>query len=122
MAVNIPFGDPNAHGTFCDTLSWQRSRGKTSLKKKPRRNLNYIPSSKQNNTRKAMSLLSESWNGEPPGKKMIWNTFGATINQSGYIAYTSRGMNAYITQLGSDTTPTSVKVISVPPMEMWTWN
>lgn len=122
MAVNVPFGDPNAHGTFCDTITWSRYRGKTSLKHKPRPKLNYVPTDKQKNPRKAMSLLATSWKAEPSAYKETWNTYGGTINQSGYIAYTSRGTDAYITQLGSDTTPASVSVSGNPPAETWIWS
>lgn len=122
MAVNVPFGDPNAHGTFCDTITWSRYRGKTSLKHKPRPKLNYVPTDKQTNPREAMSLLARSWRYEPPAYKEIWKTYGATVNVSGYIAYTSRGMDAYIVQLGSDTTPASVSVSGNPPAENWIWS
>lgn len=121
MAVNVPFGDPDARGTFCDTLTWTRFRGRSNLKKKPRRNLNYIPSEKQDNCKKAMSLLAESWNYLSPLWKGKWNDYGETVNKSGYIAYTSRGMDAYIVQLGSDTTPVSVRAVGVQPHEVWFW-
>ncbi len=122
MAVNVPFGDPNAHGTFCDTITWSRYRRKTSLKKKPRHKLNYTPTDKQKNPRTGMSLLAKSWAKQTQAYKTIWKTYGGTINQSGYIAFTSRGTDAYITQLGVDTTPASVTVSGNPPAEIWIWN
>jgi len=122
MAVNVPFGNPNAHGTFCDTLTWSRYRGKTSLKHKPRPKLNYVPTDKQQTPRTAMSLLAKSWRKELSAYKEIWKTYGATIDVSGYIAYTSRGMDAYITQLGVDTAPISVSVSGNPPADIWVWN
>lgn len=121
MAVNIPFGDPEAHGTFCDTLTWQRSRGKTSLKKKPRRNVNYSPSTKQNNCKQAISLLATSWKWESTEYKETWQTYGETINMTGYIAYTSRGMDEYVIQIETDTQPQTVSVSGNPPAENWTW-
>lgn len=36
MAVVIPYGDAEAHGSICDSLSFRRSRGKVVLQKKPR--------------------------------------------------------------------------------------
>lgn len=36
MAVIIPFADPNAHGSICDTVSFRRSRGKVVFQKKPK--------------------------------------------------------------------------------------
>lgn len=36
MAVCIPYGDAQAHGSICDSLSFRRSRGKVVLQKKPR--------------------------------------------------------------------------------------
>lgn len=122
MAVNVPLGDPDAHGTFCTTVTWSRYRGKTSLKKKPRYKDTYAPTDKQKNPRKAMSLLAKSWKTESTAYKETWNTYGATIDQSGYIAYTSRGIDEYITQLGADTTPASVSVSGNPPAETWLWS
>ena len=122
MAVNVPLGDPDAHGTYCDTLTWSRYRGKTSLKHKPRQKLNYVPTDKQKNPRKAISLLAKRWKTEPPAYKEIWKTYGGTINVSGYIAHTSRGTDAYITQLGVDTTPAAVSVSGNPPADIWIWS
>lgn len=121
MAVNVPLGDPDAYGTFCDTLSWSRFRGKTSLKQKPKQKENYVPTDKQTNPRKAMSLLARAWRRQSAATKEIWNTYGATINQSGYIAFTTRGMDEYTIQIGSDTTPVTVTVSGNPPAETWTW-
>lgn len=36
MAVIVPYGDANAHGSICDSLSFRRARGKVVLQKKPR--------------------------------------------------------------------------------------
>ena len=36
MAVVIPYGDAEAHGSICDSLSFRRSRGGVILQKKPR--------------------------------------------------------------------------------------
>lgn len=121
MAVSVPFGDPETHGTFCDSLTFSRFRGKTSLTKKPKQKQNYVPTSKQTNNRKAMSLLAFKWNSESPLWKGKWKTYGETINLQGYIAYSGRGIDAYIDQIGSDTEPATVKVVGVPPNETWFW-
>ena len=36
MAIIIPFADPNAHGSICDTVSFRRHRGKVVFQKKPK--------------------------------------------------------------------------------------
>ena len=68
-----------------------------------------------------MSLLAKSWKKEPTATKATWQIYGETINVTGYVAYTSRGMDEYVVQIGTDTMPQTVSVSGDPPAENWTW-
>ena len=78
-------------------------------------------STKQVNVRTAMNLLVEKWKTLSQSSKDEWNDFAEGKRQSGVNFFTGRGMDAYIAQIGVDTTPASVAYSGVPPAETWTW-
>ena len=75
----------------------------------------------QVNVRKAWELLVAQWQGEAPATWDIWNTFAEQFAMSGFNQYVSRGMEAYVSQLGTSVLPTSVSVTGSPPTEVWAW-
>lgn len=64
MAVIVPYGDPDAHGSICDSLSFRRSRGKVVLQKKPRVKQPNTPAQQQQK-----GWFKNTWND--------WYTLGA---------------------------------------------
>jgi len=78
-------------------------------------------STNQVNVRTAWDLLVTKWQGLAYGDKSIWDTFADQFSMSGFNQFMSRGMDAYVAQLGTSTTPASVGISGNPPAEVWTW-
>lgn len=78
-------------------------------------------SSKQQNVRLAWSLLVDEWQGEGAPLKAEFETYAKPFQESGFNAYVSRGMLAYVDQLTTSVAPTSVSVSGSVPSETWTW-
>lgn len=117
--VKGPLLSLEASGTIRKTIVFSQWKGRNYVRG------HVIPfnpqSSKQTNVRAAMTLLVLEWQGEIQGYKDTWAEYGKTYNLSGFNTYVKRGMNAYITQLGTDTTPASVAVTGDPPADVWVW-
>jgi len=75
----------------------------------------------QTNVRAAWDLLVTAWQALAPATWDIWDTFAEQFSMSGFNQFMSRGMKAYVAQLGTSTTPASVSVAGDPPADVWTW-
>lgn len=86
MAVIIPYGDPNAHGTIGGAISFRRRFGRVILQKKP--------SPVQPNTsaqivqRNAFKSASESWNFLNAPSKPFYNDRGSMLGMTGRNLFT----------------------------------
>jgi len=76
---------------------------------------------KQVNVRLAMALLIAAWQGEIQAYWDSWDVYAEPFNMAGVNKYVSKGMDAYIKQHGSSTTPVSVSVSGDPPSDVWVW-
>jgi len=76
---------------------------------------------KQVNVRTALTLLLPQWQAQSVESKATWDAYAAPFNMAGVNKFISRGMDAYVAQLTTDVTPTSVTVSGAPPAEVWTW-
>lgn len=114
-----PLFSLEASGTVGDVITYSQWKGRNYVRR------HVIPlnpqTANQVNVRTAMTLLVAQWKTESAGAQLAWNTYGKTLNLSGFNAYVKRGMNAYILQLGSATTPATVAVVGDPPADVWTW-
>jgi hypothetical protein len=78
-------------------------------------------STTQVNVRTAWDLLVQKWQSLSAGDKTTWDTFAEQFSMSGFNQLMSRGMDAYVDQLGTSTTPASVGLSGNPPAETFTW-
>ena len=78
---------------------------------------------KQVNVRTALSLLVTCWQDTVGAdQKAALEAAASGLGMSGYNFYMRRGMDAYISQLGSDTTPVSVVYSGTYPSDSYTWS
>lgn len=114
-----PLLSMDASGKIGDVMVFSKWKGRNYARKY------VIPenpeSTTQVNVRAAMALLVAEWQGESAPDKLIWDTFAAQFNMSGFNQYVKRGMIAYMAQLGSSTTPASVGWAGNPPSDVFTW-
>lgn len=114
-----PLFSLDASGSLAKTIVYSQWKGRSYVREHV---IPYNPNSPaQVNVRAAMTLLVAQWQGESQASKDIWDEFGKTLNLSGFNAYVRRGMDEYMVQLGSATTPATVSVTGSPPLEVWVW-
>ena len=117
--VKGPLFSFEASGSLKKTITFSQWKGRNYVR------THTIPlnpqSAKQVNVRLAISLLVAEWKTETGPYQTEWDTFGKTLNLSGFNAYVKRGMLEYISQIGSAVTPVSVGVTGTPPAEVWVW-
>lgn len=117
--VKGPLFSFEASGSLKKTITFSQWKGRNYVR------THTIPLNPQTatqvNVRTAITLLVAQWKTEIVGYQTEWNTFGKTLNLSGFNAYVKRGMEEYMVQLGSSTTPASVSVSGTPPAEVWVW-
>lgn len=75
----------------------------------------------QVNVRSAFSLLVAYWQTLTGTQQDDWQVLADPVRKSGFNVFMTHGMNEYMSQLGSSTTPTSVSYTGTPPAEVWTW-
>jgi len=79
MAVVIPYGDAEAHGSICDSLSFRRSRGGVILQKKPR--VKQPNSQAQQDQKQWFKDVWDEWGQLAPGQ-LKWLKDKATEEQT----------------------------------------
>lgn len=80
-------------------------------------------SAKQVNVRKALRLALEYYQSDVSQEaKDAYEAGAAQFGYSGYNLYMKRAINAYISQLGSDTDPLSVTTSGLYPDDTFTWS
>lgn len=119
VVVTGPCFSLTARGTLAKTVTYSVWKGIAYAKEW------FIPanpqSANQTNVRTAFTLLNAYWQATAVGDKALWDAGAAGMGMSGFDLYMQRGMDAYITQLGSSTTPASVVYTGAYPAEVWTW-
>lgn len=117
--VKGPLFSLEASGTIGKTVTYSQWKGRNYVRR------HTIPLNPQTapqvNVRTAMTMLVAKWQELLQANKDAWNAFGKLFNVSGFNSFTKRGMIAYIDQIGSATTPTTLSVAGDPPDEVWTW-
>ncbi len=114
-----PLFSLDASGSLDKTIVYSQWKGRSYVR---RHAIPFNPKTPaQVNVRTAMKLLVTAWQGELPAYQEEWNTYGKTLNLSGFNAYVKRGMAEYIIQVTSAVTPTAVSVTGTPPADVWVW-
>lgn len=114
-----PLFSIDASGTVANVIVYSQWKGRSYVR---RHAIPYNPQSPaQVNVRAAMTFLVAKWQAEAPASQADWNLYGKQFNLSGFNLFVSRGMDAYVLQLTTAVTPTSVLVVGTPPAEVWTW-
>lgn len=117
--VKAPLFSLDASGQLGEAIVYSKWKGREYVREYT------IPqnpnSPAQVNVRKAWELLVSQWQSEAQAVQSDWNTFADQFKMSGFNQYIGRGMEAYVSQLGTATNPTSVSVAGTPPTEVWTW-
>jgi hypothetical protein len=117
--VSGPLFSMTASGALAEALVYSKWKGREYVRQF------VIPqnpqTAKQLNVRKAFTLLVEKWQSLGAVVKETWDTFAGQFRCSGFNSFVSRGMEAYVIQLGTSTSPTSVTITGDPPADVWTW-
>ena len=117
--VKAPLFSLDASGQLGEAIVYSKWKGREYVREYT------IPQNPQSttqvNVRLAWEKLVASWQGETPTYQTTWDTFANQFKMSGFNQYIGRGMDAYVAQLGTSTTPASVSVTGDPPVEVWTW-
>lgn len=115
-----PLFSLDASGTIAETIVYSRWKGRSYVR---RHQIPYNPqTTKQVNVRKAMALLVAYYQTLDGAVQALYETEGKKIQLSGFNYFVRRGMNEYVSQLGTDTDPLSVTVSGNPPAEVWVWS
>jgi len=117
--VTGPFMSLTASGSLKKTLVASNWKGKYYIRAYA------IPANPrtagQVNVRTALTLMLTYWHATAVGDKALWDAAAAGLGISGFNLYLKRGMDAYVTQLTTAVTPTSVSYAGSHPTEVWTW-
>ncbi len=114
-----PLFSLDASGSLDKTIVYSQWKGRSYVR---RHAIPFNPKTPaQVNVRAAMTLLVAQWKTEIPAYQEEWNTYGKTLNISGFNAYVSRGMKEYVIQITTAVAPASVSVSGTPPVEVWVW-
>lgn len=117
--VSGPLFSMSASGTVGKTITYGTWKGRPYVREwfKPEN----PQAAKQVNVRTALTLLVAYWKTLSAAGQAEWETAAEGLGMSGFNLYMKHGMDEYISQIGSDTTPTSCSYTGVPPDEVWTW-
>lgn len=118
--VTGPLYSVKASGTVADSftfgswkgIAWVRTWFKPANPQSPA----------QTNNRDALKILVSEWQSASSETKDTYDTFAEGKKQSGFNIFVGRGMKAYISQLGTDTSPSSVTISGDPPDDDYTWS
>lgn len=117
--VKGPLFSLDASGSLKKTIVYSKWKGRQYVRQ------HAIPLNPQSpaqvNVRLAWTLLVLDWQAAAPAVHDTWDEFGKQFQMSGFNQYISRGMDAYVDQLGTATPPISVAVVGDPPLDVWTW-
>ena len=117
--VTGPLMSISASGTIAKAITFGKWKGRAWVRQ------HFTPENpktpKQINVRLALTLLIAEWQGEIQATWDGWNAYAVPFKMAGVNKYVSKGMDAYIVQHGSATTPVSVSVVGVAPADVWTW-
>lgn len=117
--VTGPLMSLSASGSLADTITFANWKGRDYVREY------FVPanpnSATQVNVRTAWTLLVAKWQSLSAPEILGWDTYAEAFKMSGFNKFVSRGMDAYMDQLGSSTTPASVLISNDPPGETWTW-
>lgn len=117
--VTGPLFSMSASGSVGKAITYARWKGREYCREW------FIPqnpqSTKQVNVRTALTLLIAYWHATAVGDKAVWDAAADPLSISGFNLYMKRGMDEYVSQLGTAVTPTSVSYTGSYPSEVWTW-
>lgn len=117
--VKAPLFSLDASGQLGEAIVYSKWKGREYVREYT------IPqnpnSPAQVNVRLAWEKLVTAWQAELPATHDLWDTFADQFKMSGFNQYIGRGMDAYVSQIGTATPPVSVSVAGTPPTEVWTW-
>lgn len=117
VAPNLSF---EASGTIGKIITFAKVRGVKYARSwfKPAN----PQTAKQVNERLAMALLVAYWQ-TPLAQPTIdaYNVGASGTKNTGFSLYIGRGLDAYVSQLGTTTTPASVVLAGVYPSDVFTW-
>lgn len=118
--VNGPLMSLSASGTVGKAFTFGIWKGIAYVRKwfKPEN----PQTAEQVNLQTALTLMVELWQTKSEEAKQAWEDALSGQQYSGYNLFMSRGLKAYIAQLGVATTPVSVSYVTDPPDEVWTWS
>lgn len=118
--VKAPLFSLDASGQLGEAVVYSKWKGREYVREYT------IPqnpqSTTQTNVRYAWELLVAKWQSLTPTDWDNWDLFANQFKMSGFNQFIGRGMDAYMAQLGSSTTPTAVLITGTPPTEVWTWS
>lgn len=118
--VKAPLFSLGASGTIGKAIVYANWKGRDYCREYQ------IPANPQTatqvNVRTAWDILVTKWQSFTAPNKAIWDTFAEQFQMSGFNQMMKRGMDTYVSQLGTSTTPASVTVSGDPPLETWTWS
>lgn len=117
--VKAPLFSLEAGGTVAKTVVFSQWKGR------PYARIHVVPlnpnTAKQVNVRTAMDLIVAAWALVSAPDKLLWDSAGLQFQWSGFNLFVSRGMKAYVDQLGTSATPASVSCVGVYASDVWTW-
>lgn len=117
--VKAPLFSLDASGQLGEAVVYSKWKGREYVREYT------IPQNPQSatqvNVREAWRLLVEKWQSLTAPDWANWDTFANQFKMSGFNQFIGRGMDAYVSQLTTAVTPTSVNVTGTPPTEVWTW-
>lgn len=114
-----PLFSLNASGSLAKTLVYSEWKNRSYVRE------HVIPanpsSTTQVNVRTAWDMLVADWQAEAGAQQDKWTEYAKQFDMSGFNKFMGKGMDAYMTQLGSSSTPATVSVTGDPPADVWTW-
>lgn len=106
MAIVIPYGDPNAHGTIGGSLTFRRRFGRVVLEKTPVPKYTNTPA--QQVQRDAFKNASDLWYSYPYDSKAYFDTRGKELHMTGKNLFISAQLKSIMPLL---TPPAFVKIL-----------
>ena len=117
--VKGPLFSLDASGSLAKTVTYSKWKGRNYTRQ------HVIPqnpqSTNQVNVRVAWDLIVKYWQANVGTLQAPWDAFAVQFQMSGFNQFISRGMDAYVAQLGTSTTASSVSQGGDPPLDVWVW-